>query len=113
MIVHHVVPQSLSQLLVSLYGEVEAVVSEEGHINLPVLLRETKHAIDLLMDCFVMNNDFSSVLSTKPKADDAISTCVMFHTDSSPESRHFSHVNIPTALQGVERLPGGGEDQRV
>lgn len=34
---HHVVPQALAQLLVPLYGEVEAVVSEEGHIDLPVL----------------------------------------------------------------------------
>lgn len=40
---HHVVPKALGQLLVALDGEVEAVVSEEGHIDLPVLLRDTKH----------------------------------------------------------------------
>lgn len=32
----HVVPQSLGQLLVTLDGEVEAVVSEEGHVDLPI-----------------------------------------------------------------------------
>lgn len=43
-VVHHVVPQALGQLFVPLYGEVEAVMSEEGHIDLPVLLGDTKHA---------------------------------------------------------------------
>lgn len=43
LIVHHVVPQPLGQLLVPLYGEVEAVVSEEGQVDLPVLLTETKN----------------------------------------------------------------------
>lgn len=37
--VHHVVPHALGQLFVALYGEVEAVVGEEGHVDLPVLLR--------------------------------------------------------------------------
>merc|ERR1712142_952669 len=32
----HVVPESLGQLLVSFDGEVEAVVSEESHVDLPV-----------------------------------------------------------------------------
>lgn len=41
---HHVVPQALGQLFVPLYGEVEAVVSEEGHIDFPVLLGDTKHS---------------------------------------------------------------------
>lgn len=45
LIVHHVVPQSLGQLLMSLYGKVEAVVSEESHIDLPVLLRETQNTL--------------------------------------------------------------------
>lgn len=37
----------------SLNGEVEAVMSEEGHVDLPVLLRETKThtAVDLLTCC--------------------------------------------------------------
>lgn len=38
--VHHVVPHALGQLFVTLYGEVEAVVGEEGHVDLPVLLRQ-------------------------------------------------------------------------
>lgn len=38
--VHHVVPHALGQLLVTLDGEVEAVVGEEGHVDLPVLLRQ-------------------------------------------------------------------------
>lgn len=41
---HHVVPQAFGQLFVPLYGEVEAVVSEEGHIDFPVLLGDTKHS---------------------------------------------------------------------
>lgn len=45
LIVHHVVPQSLGQLLMSLYGKVEAVVSEESHIDLPVLLGETQNTL--------------------------------------------------------------------
>lgn len=34
---HHVVPQALGQLLMSLHGEVETVWSEEAHVNLPIL----------------------------------------------------------------------------
>lgn len=44
-VVHHVIPQSFGQLLMSLYGEVEAVMSEEGHINLPILFRGIKHVL--------------------------------------------------------------------
>lgn len=39
---HHVVPHALGQLLVALDGEVEAVVGEEGHVDLPVLLRHSQ-----------------------------------------------------------------------
>lgn len=38
LLAHHVVPHALGQLLVTLYGEVEAVVGEEAHVDLPVLL---------------------------------------------------------------------------
>lgn len=38
---HHVVPHALGQLFVTLYGEVEAVGGEEGHVDLPILLRHS------------------------------------------------------------------------
>lgn len=38
---HHVVPHALGQLFVTLDGEVEAVVGEEAHVNLPILLRRS------------------------------------------------------------------------
>lgn len=34
---HHVVPQSLRQLLVSFHSEVETICCEEAHIDFPVL----------------------------------------------------------------------------
>lgn len=39
----HVVPQPFGQLLVPLDGEVEAIVSEEGHIDPPVLKKQNKN----------------------------------------------------------------------
>ena len=71
LIVHHVVPQPLGQLLVPLYGEVEAVVSEEGHVDLPILLMETKNinaSEEGLMECVVGDTLIFSLKLTKPKA---------------------------------------------
>lgn len=98
---HHVVPQSLGQLLMSLYGEVEAVVSEEGHINLSILLseRHTKkhrqiyfHAIPLRL---AFKKPKSHICHTRDHNDSLC--CVMFHTESSPASRHVCHVDTVVA----------------
>lgn len=43
--VDHVVPQSFSQLLVTLHGDVETVGTEVGHINFPILHGEKKHKL--------------------------------------------------------------------
>lgn len=47
---YHVVPQSLGQLLVSLYSEVETVVSEEAHIDLSILPGDKTASVGLQME---------------------------------------------------------------
>lgn len=62
---HHVVPKALGQLFVPLYGEVEAVVSEEGHIDFPVLLGDTKHS--QLTECDLSKASSGSCRTRQPR----------------------------------------------
>lgn len=75
---HHVVPQALGQLFVPLYGEVEAVVSEEGHIDFPVLLRETQNI-----------HSWPSVISAKPQAVAVAPGSSVSHSSRRDASRRF------------------------
>lgn len=84
MATHHVVPQPLGQLLVPLDGEVETVVSEEGHVDLSVLLGEKK----------------------KKKANAS-------HTDSSPETSAALLLSWLPASAARAGLPAGGEGRRA
>lgn len=95
--VHHVVPNALGQLFVTLYSEVETVVSEEAHIDLPVLLGQT--SVD---KCFFTQTN-KKKLQLEQSIDSQFSCyCTVFHNDSSP--------NTCWLWGGV---PAGGEGRRA
>lgn len=94
---HHVVPQALGQLFMPLYGEVEAVVSEEGHIDFPILLGDTKHS--QLTECD-LSKASSSSCRTRQLRESVTRLGVTLRRDSSADM---------TPLRRC--LPAGVEDQ--